>query len=237
MQTSASALGSRPHPLRSPIAALLVTAVDAGLLALALGGLEPLLAHSRAVALLVAWGLGGLVLGALKPVRSHDPVEIGRESPAMLAALFLIPLVTPPLSAFGARMGWWLLPGGLPVQWAGVALSAAGLGLRIVAMAQLGSRFSPLIAVQREHALETRGVYAHVRHPGYLGSWLTALGGALAFGSGFALPLLVVMLLLFVRRMRQEEAVLEGHFGEDYRRYRRGTGGFLPRFGGSRASD
>ena len=49
-------------------------------------------------------------------------------------------------------------------------VSAAGLALRVSAMQQLGARFSPLVALQQQHTLETTGWYAHVRHPGYLGA-------------------------------------------------------------------
>src|SRR5439155_6944026 len=94
-----------------------------------------------------------------------------------------------------------------------------------------GSRFSPLIAVQREHPLETAGLYARIRHPGYLGAWLAALGAALAFGSALALPLLGLMLLSLESRMRREELLMERHFGDRYRRYRERTGRLLPRLG------
>jgi protein-S-isoprenylcysteine O-methyltransferase Ste14 len=224
-----------PHPspwpgaLRAVLGALAVTALDAALLALALGGVAALLAHTRALTLLAAWGVGGVILGLLRPVRTHDPIEVRADPPLVMAALFFIPLLTPPLAAWAERAGAWPLPGGMAIAWCGVALSAAGFAVRILAMARLGSRFSPLVAVQRSHALETRGPYAWVRHPGYLGSWLTTLGAALAFGNAVALPFAFAMLLVLRARARREEDVLERHFGEAYRSYRARTGGLLPR--------
>lgn len=224
-------LAPAPPAARAAIGALLATAVDAALLALAMGGVAPLLAHERALTLLAAWGVGAFTLAWLKPVRSHDPLELRAESPLLLAALLLVPLATPPLSAWGERLGLWALPGGSALRWSGVALSAAGLALRIAAMRRLGSRFSPFVAVQREHALETSGVYRWVRHPGYLGSWLASAGAVLAFGSGASLPLLLGLWWLFRLRTRREEEVLERHFGDAYRRYRSRTGGLMPRLG------
>ena len=223
--------GSRtPHPTVTVLLALGVVALDAALLAAALGGLAALLAHPRALSLLALWAAGGVTLALLRPVRGHDAVAVERESPMVLIALLLIPLATPPTAALGERLALWTLPGGAPVRWAGVALSGAGLALRIAAMAQLGPRFSPRVAMQREHALETRGLYARVRHPGYAGAWLAALGGAIAFGNALAMPLVAAMGLMLWRRAGREEAMLERHFGDDFRHYRARTGRFVPRF-------
>jgi protein-S-isoprenylcysteine O-methyltransferase Ste14 len=211
------------------VLALVATGLDAALLALALGGIAPLAAHPRALALLVLWAVGAVALALLRPVRGHDATAVERETPWLLLALFLLPLLAAPAAAWGERMGFWPLPGGAALGWSGVALSGLGLALRIAAMAQLGPRFSPLLALQREHELETRGLYARLRHPGYLGALLAALGGALAFGSAAGLPLVAAMSLLLWARAGREEAMLEKHFGDSYRRYRARSGRLLPR--------
>jgi len=228
VKTETTGGAGRPHPAVTVLLALTVTALDAALLAFALGGIAALLAHHRALALLALWAVGGVTLALLRPVRGHHAVEVERESPFVMLALFLIPLATPPAAALGERLALWALPGGALLRWAGVALSGAGLALRIAAMAQLGPRFSPRVALQRQHALETRGLYARIRHPGYAGAWLAALGGALAFGSALALPLVAAMGLLLWDRAAREESMLERHFGDEYRSYRGRTGRFVP---------
>jgi len=100
----------------------------------------------------------------------------------------------------------------------------------------MGARFSPLLALQREHALETTGWYAFVRHPGYLGALLASWGAALAFGSALALPLAGVLTLVQLDRVRREERLLAGHFGEAWSDYARRTGALLPRPAGRRAA-
>jgi protein-S-isoprenylcysteine O-methyltransferase Ste14 len=208
---------------------LLVSALDGVLLALALGGLAPLLSHSRALALLASWTVAGLVLALLKPVRSQEIIATTRETAWVLLALGLLPFATPPLAALGERFGVWLLPGGAGLRWLGVGAATLGLVIRIAAMTQLGSRFSPLVAVQREHPLETRGLYRRIRHPGYLGSFLAALGSVLAFGSGLGFVPLALFGALLTGRARREEALMEQHFGQAWRDYRKKTGAFLPR--------
>lgn len=211
------------------LGAVLVTLLDAILLAAALGGPAALLAHARALALLGVWAVGAIVLALVRPVRAHDAVARDPESAALLVGLLILPLVIPAVGALGERFhvaAWLAWP---TLEWAGVGLVAAGLALRIVAMATLGSRFSPLVAVQREHALETRGVYARVRHPGYLGAWLASLGASLAFGNLAPAPLVLAFAALLARRITREEALLDRSFGEAFRSYRARTGALFPR--------
>jgi protein-S-isoprenylcysteine O-methyltransferase Ste14 len=226
-------LAALPRALLFALAGLVV---DAALFALALGGLAPLLAHPLALALLAIWTTANVVLAALRPVRRQDTVAERADARFVLIALGLLPLIAPPVSALGERLRWAAAPwDAIPaplaetIAWAGVALTALGLAIRITAMTRLGARFSPLIAVQREHALETTGLYARVRHPGYLGTLLAITGAVLTFQSMLAWPLLAIMYAAQTARARREESLLENHFGDPYRAYKRRTGRFLPR--------
>lgn len=227
---AAAAAADRP-PIRA-LLALLVLAVDAALLALALGGPAALLAHPRALALLAVYAVTGVVLAWRRPVRDQDTTERAPDPAWRMLLLLLVPLVIPAVSAFGERAGIALLPPAAWLGWLGVALAGAGLTLRLVAMTTLGPRFAPIVALQRSHALETRGPYAHVRHPGYLGAWLASLGAILCFRNGLAMPLLILFSWLLAGRARAEDQVLERHFGDAYRDWARVTGAFLPKLGG-----
>ncbi len=220
------------HIARSVVGALLATSLDALLIAAGLGGFAALFGHTRALALLGGWAIGAVVLALLHPVRKLETSEREQGQAAMMIALFLLPLATPPLSALGERLALWPLPGGATLGWSGVALSAGGFALRIAAMARLGSRFSPYVEVQQGQTLETRGLYAWVRHPGYLGAWLASLGAAMAFGSALGLAPVLVFGVLLAWRAGREDAMLERHFGESFREYRARTGGILPRLVG-----
>jgi protein-S-isoprenylcysteine O-methyltransferase Ste14 len=214
---------------------LVALALESALLAWGLGGPHALANSSRALALIAIWGVAGLVLGFARPARGQDIVRAEKDPLAMLA-LALIPLAIPGVAAWGGRLGAWPLPAPELLGWLGVALSALGLGIRVAAMRQLGVRFSPLLAVQREHALETTGWYARVRHPGYLGSLLASWGAAMVFGSALALPLAALMTAFQWDRVRREERLLEGEFGDAWRAYAARTGALLPRLGVSRGT-
>jgi protein-S-isoprenylcysteine O-methyltransferase Ste14 len=187
------------------------------------------LARARALALIAIWGARRWCSRVAPPIGRQDTIAIDRDRAIVLIALFLLPLLSTPVAAWGERTGVWRWPEPPVLAWAGVGLAGIGLAIRITAMAQLGTRFSPLVAMQREHPLETRGLYGWVRHPGYLGAWLAALGGALAFHSALGLPAVLLMGWLLQKRVTREEALLERHFGEAYRGYRARTGRFLPR--------
>jgi len=80
---------------------------------------------------------------------------------------------------------------------------AAGIGLRVAAIRQLGARFQH--GVHRPTALETRGLYRWLHHPSELGTLFIAAGTAWMLGLGPSW-LFLVPLVLF--RMRLEDRVL-----------------------------
>ena len=235
MSDTPPATPRRTSPVVAIAGALAVVALNALLLALGLGGIGALLSHTRALALLAIWAAGGITLALLQPVRRHDPQALKQESKLSLVMLLVLPMLTPPVAAWGARLGLFLDYARPPFEWAGVACVALGLAIRIAGMVRLGSRFSPLVAVQQDHALETHGIYAVVRHPGYLGALLACVGSMVAFGSAFAMQLVAAFAGLLLARIKREEVLLEQHFGEAFLDYRRRVGGLLPRLWPARA--
>jgi protein-S-isoprenylcysteine O-methyltransferase Ste14 len=223
-----TAAPAAPNPALPLLGGALVLALDAALLAVGVGGARALLHHPRAVGLLLVWAAGYGALAGARRRGPRDPRERRSDQGPVLAILVLVPLVTPMLSAWSERSGLWPLPGGGALRWAGVALAGAGLLLRVLAMQRLGARFSPVVELQREHALESDGVYAWMRHPGYAGACLSNLGAALAFGSAATLPLVLVMALATSVRVSREEAALEAAFGDEFRRYRARVGRWGP---------
>jgi len=72
------------------------------------------------------------------------------------------------------------------------------------------------------------GVYAIIRHPMYLGSWLFFLGLTLTTLSLAAAGVLLVMLLFYLFVSRHEEKLLLTMFGSRYRDYQAATPMFFP---------
>ena len=209
----------RRSPLVSATFSLLWTGFEAALLAAGIGGLERLVRDPRALVLLALFAASGLLLSIRRPTRSRDLAE-KRPDPLPMVVLFVAPLLMPAVAAFGASRALFTLPYANTVSWCGVALVALGLFVRVSAMFQLGPRFSPLVSVQREHALETHGLYAFVRHPGYIGNILPLPGIALALSSTWTfIPAAVALVIIVIRTVLEDRTLREELPGyQDYAR-------------------
>jgi protein-S-isoprenylcysteine O-methyltransferase Ste14 len=122
--------------------------------------------------------------------------------PAMLA-------VVPVAALDDSRFHWF------PVPWwvcgVGYALLLAGIG--IVTWAEGVNKFFEVtvrIQAERGHSVIDTGPYAIVRHPGYVGAILTAIGMALSLGSLWALiPAGFASMLLIVRTQWEDQMLQE----------------------------
>ncbi len=114
------------------------------------------------------------------------------------------------------------------VAWSGIALFGLGIAVNIWAMATLRSLYTVRLDIQQGHRLVTSGPYRIVRHPGYFGFVLALPGMGLALGSLALLAFTVAILAWLVVRMREEEAMLVGQFGDEYRAYQRRTKRLIP---------
>jgi protein-S-isoprenylcysteine O-methyltransferase Ste14 len=105
----------------------------------------------------------------------------------------------------------WHGPGNVSRGWQTFALVAmiASLGLVLWALTQ-NRFFSPVVRIQTErgHHLITSGPYQWVRHPGYLGGAGSALCGAIALGSWWALLPAAGVAGVLVRRVILEDLFL-----------------------------
>jgi protein-S-isoprenylcysteine O-methyltransferase Ste14 len=81
-----------------------------------------------------------------------------------------------------------------------------------------------------KRGVATKGLYALIRHPQYLGLGLAALGLAIMWPRFLTLVLFGVMLFLYYILAKDEERRMTSRFGESYISYTNQTGMFLPRF-------
>jgi protein-S-isoprenylcysteine O-methyltransferase Ste14 len=134
------------------------------------------------------------------------------------------------LAVLAARSGDLTLPG--PGWWPvalGLAVFAAGLGLRAWAVRALGRFFQFTVVVQADHQIVDSGPYRQVRHPSYTGLLMASTGLGIALGTWLSIPAcLVPPLVAFGVRLRHEEAVLVQALGEPYRAYMQRTKRLVP---------
>jgi protein-S-isoprenylcysteine O-methyltransferase Ste14 len=116
--------------------------------------------------------------------------------------------------------------------WAMIASSLLflmGLIIRVHAVITLGRLFTTTVSIQPHHRIVRSGLYAHVRHPAYLGSLLLCTAVGLSFESwASALALLALVVPAFLNRIHIEEMALAEAFGEEYAKYSRTTKRLIP---------
>src|SRR6478609_91476 len=135
--------------------------------------------------------------------------------PLMLAvALLWLPRV--PVPILGER---FVPPAAWPF-WVGAALTLAGMLFSVWARVHLGSNWSGIVTVKRDHELVTSGPYAIVRHPIYTGLVLAFVGSAITLGEMRGVLAVVIVVASLWRKLRLEERWMAEQFGDDYERYR-----------------
>jgi protein-S-isoprenylcysteine O-methyltransferase Ste14 len=97
----------------------------------------------------------------------------------------------------------------------------------------LAAAWKVLYEAQRAQRLATSGAYARVRHPQYLGFVLIMSGFLLQWPTLVTLAMYPVLVLMYARLAKREEAEMLAQFGEEYRRYKEAVPALLPRFGAS----
>jgi len=95
----------------------------------------------------------------------------------------------------------------------------------------LGDNFSQDIAIKRDHHLVTKGPFKFIRHPQYLSQFLMDIGGAAATLSFILAPLALIQIPFLFMRASLEDKLLEKHFGENFRTYKKKTGMIFPFIG------
>lgn len=81
---------------------------------------------------------------------------------------------------------------------------------------------------ENERQLVTTGIYRYIRHPQYTGLMLLCFGMLAEWAT---LPLLIlfpVMIFMYVRLAKREEADMLTEFGETYRAYQKRSRRFIP---------
>ena len=110
----------------------------------------------------------------------------------------------------------------------GLALTAGGLGFTMWARRALGTNWSALPGLKKDHELIERGPYRLVRHPIYTGLLLAIFGTFLAGGRVWNLSIVAMAALLLIVKLKAEEALLTRQFSDAYPQYQRRVKAIIP---------
>jgi protein-S-isoprenylcysteine O-methyltransferase Ste14 len=111
-----------------------------------------------------------------------------------------------------------------------VILGFGGVLLFVASARALGQNWSLVARMRTDHGLVSHGPFARVRHPIYLAMLLLLIAASIGFGHASqliaAIPVFVIGTAI---RIREEERLLRGQFGDEYVRYANETPAFIPR--------
>lgn len=172
--------------------------------------------------------ISGIAANVLKNATAEE-VKFVQDDRTIVIFRILMPLSVILALAISSIDPWKMETENVGMDWIAGILFVFGLALRWIAIGSLKRAFTVKVSILKDHKLKTDGVYRWVRHPSYTGMYVYGLGYGLALHS----PLSVVLVLLAVwisthTRIPVEEAVLESHFGEEYRNYKAKTWRLFP---------
>jgi len=148
----------------------------------------------------------------------------------VLASLWGVTILLPLLHIFTQ---WLSLADYELPAWAGyigIVIFAIAMWLLWRSHADLGLNWRVTTELREKHTLVTRGIFRHIRHPMYSAHWLWGIAQALLIHNWIAgLASLVIIIPLYVLRVRREEQMMLEQFGEEYRTYMSQTGRIFPR--------
>jgi protein-S-isoprenylcysteine O-methyltransferase Ste14 len=111
----------------------------------------------------------------------------------------------------------------------GLLLIVLGVVLRLAVIRSLGRFFTVDVTIREGHRLKTDGIYRYLRHPSYAASLLSFIGFGLSLNNWWSLLLVTLSVFCaFLVRIRVEEQVLIGQFGQAYVAYRKKTKALVP---------
>jgi protein-S-isoprenylcysteine O-methyltransferase Ste14 len=148
-------------------------------------------------------------------------------------ALHLVPLVVSGW-LLGARhvpirlLNDCMLPYGVDLVAAGLALTAAGLAFAVWARVHLAGNWSGTVTIKQAHSLVRDGPYRYVRHPIYTGLLVALIGSALVRNEWRGVLAVAIAFAALWRKLGVEEQFMTEVFGDDYRRYRREVPALIP---------
>ena len=177
------------------------------------------------IAVLIAAHAIFLSAGALRIIRGQRGHQLVAEAPWWIQ--YYPPLVWLPfLVAYFQPLAVDLH---VNVQYAGLAIGTLASLFAAWAMWALGRSYGIRMDIFDGHTLVTRGPYAFVRHPMYLGIVVYHLGATLVLQSPLLLALTGLVIVPYTAlRIAHEERPLRAAFGERYADYQRDVPALLP---------
>ncbi len=111
---------------------------------------------------------------------------------------------------------------------AGLTLFVVGLTIALVAVFTLRRFYLSTLVTIEDHQLITHGIYRFTRHPIYFGVLVAIMGVPVYAPSLYGFLVLLLLIPIFLNRIRMEEEMLTEEFRDAYRTYKETTSKLVP---------
>ncbi len=110
----------------------------------------------------------------------------------------------------------------------GMALIMTGLIIMLVGQVTLWRNYSSTLVIREDHQLITHGIYRFTRNPIYLGFIMVVVGLPVYAASLYGFLTMLVLIPIFLNRIRLEEELLTEEFQNSYQKYKETTKKLIP---------
>lgn len=111
----------------------------------------------------------------------------------------------------------------------GAILVAIGFIIRVISILKLKQQFTYTVTKIENHQLIDKGLYRHIRHPGYLGQIIIFFGVATSLSNWLSVLLMMIPVLFgYIIRIRVEEKFMIQNMGQKYIEYQNRTKKLIP---------
>jgi protein-S-isoprenylcysteine O-methyltransferase Ste14 len=174
----------------------------------------------------IIWLLSEIFLNRMLRSESSDKQNADKNS---LKIIWITVVLSNALALLISMNIYFPIAASPETNYAGLVVITIGILLRIAVVISLGRYFTVDVTIRQDHQLKTDGFYSFLRHPSYFASLLSFVGFGISLNNWISLALVVVaILIVFVMRIKIEENVLIGQFGNTYLDYKKRTKGLIP---------
>ena len=110
----------------------------------------------------------------------------------------------------------------------GLVLSIIVFAILVAGQVTLFRNYSSLLVIHKDHQLITHGIYRFTRNPMYLGVLMFFIGWPVYAASLYGFLTSLVLIPIFLNRVRMEEKMLADYFQDSFRNYKKTTKRLIP---------
>ncbi|WP_345991138.1 isoprenylcysteine carboxylmethyltransferase family protein [Chryseobacterium sp. Chry.R1] len=174
---------------------------------------------------MAAWFLSEIIYK--QKLKSADKDQ--KKDQSTLSILWIVILFSIGSAVMVSHISDFVITDSVWIVYTGQALIIIGIVCRYLIIRSLGKYFTVDVTIREDHKIKKDGLYHYVRHPSYTFALLTFLGLGLYLNNWISFALAFIPpCIAFSYRIKIEEQVLIGQFGDDYIQYRKATKKLIP---------